>query len=304
MKTLYPLEGVVPIINTPFTDDDQIDYKSLVRLVEQGIRDGITGCIVPAVASEVVKLSDAERNQLAAEVISLAAGRINVTVGVSDADPGRSRDLAERALAAGADGILCAVPMAIIDDKGRVKRYFHEVAQAGMPMLMVQDLHWGGYGMGLDTIMELWQEIESFRCLKLETVPAGYKMTQLAEASSRTMCIGSGWSLPQLIEALDRGAHFLTTTAINKPFVRIFRLYRAGERAAAIDLFDSILPFLAFAHQHIDVSINFYKRYCKRRGLFATTRVRPPVLPFDRYHERITAEIVEQMIAIEDGLGP
>ena len=53
MKKLYPLEGVVPIINTPFTDDDQIDYESLARLVEQGIRDGITGYVVPAVASLV-----------------------------------------------------------------------------------------------------------------------------------------------------------------------------------------------------------------------------------------------------------
>ena len=52
-KTIYPLKGIVPIINTPFTDSNIIDYDSVNRLIEQGIKDGIVGCIVPAVASEV-----------------------------------------------------------------------------------------------------------------------------------------------------------------------------------------------------------------------------------------------------------
>ena len=84
--------------------------------------------------------------------------------------------------------------MDIIEDKRAAKTFSHESAQVELPMLMILDLHWNGYGMNLDTITELWEEIDSFRCLKLETVPAGYKMTQI-------------------IEALDRGTKFMTTTA-------------------------------------------------------------------------------------------
>jgi len=304
VKALYPLEGVVPIINTPFTDRDEIDIGSLERLVEQGIKDGIVGCIVPAFASEVAKLSDVERRQLAEEAIRIANGRIKVFVGVTDPDPARSRRLAEHGLDAGADGILCSVPAAISEDKPKVKAYFREVAKAEMKVFMIQDLSWGGYGMSLDTIMEMWEEIDSFRCLKLETVPAGYKMTQIIEASGNRMSIGSGWSLPQLIEAMDRGTHFLTTTAINKPFVHIFRLHRAGKRDEAIALFNAMTPYLCFAHQHLDVSIHFLKRYCKRRGLFSTVNVRQPILPYDRYHERCTDELLDLVIAVENRLGP
>ena len=40
-KTLYPLKGIVPIVNTPFTESNIIDYDSVNRLIEQGIKDGI-----------------------------------------------------------------------------------------------------------------------------------------------------------------------------------------------------------------------------------------------------------------------
>ena len=301
-KTAYSLAGVVPIIHTPWTEDNRIDFPSLERLIEQSIEDGISGCIMPAVASEVSKLSDGERTQFVEEVVRLVDGRIHVTAGVSDPDVRRSQRLAEHAVKVGVDGVLCAVPMDIIEDKPRVKAFMHELAKVDLPMLMIQDIHWNGYGMGLDTITELWEEIEVFRCLKLETVPAGYKMTQIIEATDALMPVGTGWSLPQLIEALDRGTKFVTTTAINKPFVHVFNHYNAGRRDEATKLFIRTLPYLAWAHQHIDISIHFYKLYSYRRGLFTTTRARDPILPFDEYHLRVANEIIDDLIEFEDSL--
>lgn len=301
-KTAYPLSGVVPIVHTPWTSGDRIDFPSLERSIERSIEDGVSGCVVPAVASEVSKLSDGERTRFVEEVIRIVDGRIHVTAGVSDPDVRRSQRLAEHAVESGADGVLCAAPMDIIEDKTAVKMFMHELAAVDLPMLMIQDLHWNGYGMGLDTIRDLWEEIPAFRCLKLETVPAGSKMTQIIEATNGSMPIGVGWSLPQLIEALDRGAAFVTTTAVNKPFVHILRLYRMGRREEAAASFKRTLPYLAWAHQHIDISIHFYKIYSYRRGLFQTTRAREPILPFDRYHQRIANEIIDDLIAFEDGI--
>ncbi len=301
-KGVYPIRGVFPIINTPWTYKDEIDYESLGRLIEQGISDGINGCIVPAVASEVYKLSEQERNRLVEEVVKFVHGRIQVIVGVSDPDVKRSCNLAEHAITNDVDGILCAVPTEILGNKGSIKDYFLRLNDVGVPMLMIQDLDWNGYGIGLDVITEMWEDIETFRCLKLETVPTGYKMTQIIQATDGLMPIGVGWSLPQLIEALDRGTSFLTTTAVNKPFVHIFQMYETGRRDEAVKLFNRTLPYLAWAHQHIDISVHFYKLYCYRRGIFNTTRSRNPILPFDTYHRQIADEIVDELISIEENL--
>ena len=127
-------------------------------------------------------------------------------------------------------------------------------------------------------------------------------MTQIIEATDGMMPVGTGWSLPQLIEALDRRTSFVTTTAINKPFVHIFQHHRAGNREEAGALFKRTLPYLAWAHQHIDISIHFYKLYSHRRGLFTTSRARQPILSFDAYHRRVANEVIDEIIEFEDGL--
>ena len=302
-KTKYQLAGVVPIINTPWTDKGTVDYPSIGRLVQGGISDGISGCIVPAVASEVSKLSNDERIRLLEEVIEVADGQIPVIAGVSDPDVKRAQKLADHAIRAGADGVLCAVPTEINHEKTLIKTFFTQLTQVELPMLMIQDLSWGDYGTPLDAITEMFQEIDSFRCLKLETVPAGYKLSQLIKATDHLMPVGVGWSLPQLIEALDRDANFITTTAVNKPFVHILRHYYQGERDTSIEIFNRTLPYLAWAHQHIDISIHFYKLYCHRKGWFTNTHSREPISPFDTHHLRIANEIIDHLFALEEELG-
>ena len=304
MKEPYSLTGIVPIVNTPFTDRNRLDVASLERLLNEGIADGVSGFIVPAVASEVSKLTPDERRAYVREVLRIVDRRVTVVIGASDPDPIQARALAEDAVSIDADGVLCAVPVPLIEDHDGAVAYFREVARADMQMFMIQDLHWGGYGMARQTLMQLWNELDSFRCLKLETVPSGAKTTELIEATDGRLTIGCGWSLPQLIEALDRGTHFVTTTAINRPFVHVHRLHKAGRRDEARELFHRVVPFLAFAHQYVDISIHFYKRYCVRRGLFTTSGVREPIMAFDAHHERVADELIEMICTLEDELGP
>ena len=302
-KSCYPLHGIVPIINTPFDERLKLDFPSLGRLLEQSIADGIVGCIVPAVASEVDKLSDLERRRLVERVVAIADGRIQVVAGASSENLDEAVELARHGVKAGADGILCRVPDRLEGDREGIVGFFTRLSQAGMEMLMIQDLSWGGYGASLEVILEMFEKIPAFRCIKIETIPAGLKSTRVLEATQGRLNVSSGWSLPEMIEALDRGIHGFNTTAINKPFVHIYRLHREGRRAEAMALFDRILPYLAFVHQHIDISIHFLKRYCVRRGLFSTHNVREPILPYDAYHERCGSELIERVVAIEDGLG-
>ena len=55
------LFGVVPIVPTPFREDEEIDEDALRRLIDFAIAGGIKAVCLPAYASEFYKLSDDEK---------------------------------------------------------------------------------------------------------------------------------------------------------------------------------------------------------------------------------------------------
>ena len=102
----------------------------------------------------------------------------------------------------------------------------------------------------------------------------------------------------QIIEALDRGVHAFMPTGIHEVYTRIHTLYMEGEREQAGALFERLLPVLAFANQHLDISVHFFKRLLHKQGIYATSRVREPILPFDQVHQRIADRLIDRAVEL------
>lgn len=88
-------------------------------------------------------------------------------------------------------------------------------------------------------------------------------------------------------------------TALHDVYVRIYELHSAGLRGAAQDLFNQVLPILAFSNQHLDTSIHFFKRLLFAQGIYPTPSVRQPILPFDKMQERIADELIDRAQTLE-----
>ena len=76
MKNMH---GVVPILVTPFTPNGVIDEESLRRVVEFNLKAGVHGVGI-ALASEVFKLSEAERDRVTSIVVDQVNGRAPVVM--------------------------------------------------------------------------------------------------------------------------------------------------------------------------------------------------------------------------------
>jgi dihydrodipicolinate synthase/N-acetylneuraminate lyase len=301
-KDSYEVQGIVPIVNTPFDRRGAIDFDSLDRLIVRSLADGVAGFIVPAVASEVDALSGDERRALVAAVVAATAGRGDVIAGVSTANLRDSLRLAEHAVSAGCETVLCRVPDQLADDFPALRAFFGELSDVGMTTLMIQDLSWGGDGLTIDQIRTLYEEIDAFRAIKIETVLPSRKYSAVLDATDNGLHVSCGWGLGQMIEALDRGAKAFNSTAINFPFVRVFELYKGGDRENARRVFARIAPFLLFCQQHIDISIHMLKRYCVAVGVFDTDVVRPGTTGLDEYQERVCDELIRDAIRVEQEL--
>jgi 4-hydroxy-tetrahydrodipicolinate synthase len=164
---------------------------------------------------------------------------------------------------------------------------------------MIQDWDASGYGIPVSLIAKLFDEVDVFRCLKVETVPAGVKYTEVLRATGGRLHVSGGWAVTQMIEGLDRGVHAFMPTGMHRIYTRIFELYHQGDREGARRLFEELLPVLAFSNQHLDLSIHFFKRLLHAQGVYATSRVRSPILPFDGYHERIAIDLIDRVNRLE-----
>jgi dihydrodipicolinate synthase/N-acetylneuraminate lyase len=303
MKELYPLSGVVAIPQTPFDDNDRIDFGSLARGVADRLAAGVDGLLYPVVASEVSTLTPTERRAATRAVLEQAAAEVPVIVGVSADDARTVRSLAEFAMAHGAAGVLVQAPVALLRDEPATIEYFRIVCESRIDLLMIQDLEWDGPGLPVETIVRLFEELEPFRCIKVETVPAGSKYSAIIAATAGRLNVSAGWAVPQLIEALDRGIHAVTPGGLHWVIVEVVRRYRDGDRASARALFDRLLPILGWQNQHIDVSNQFLKLLAVRQGIYAGPAVRQPVVPIDAFHRRIADELIEEAVVLHAEIG-
>jgi 4-hydroxy-tetrahydrodipicolinate synthase len=287
------LHGIVTVLNTPFTDADAVDCDALQAHVTHAIQAGVAGFLVPALASEVGKLSEAERLLVVRTVLDAAGGRVPVIGGASAGDATARERAASQLIELGCDGILASIPYTTDDAMIEQVRALDALKPR---LLMLQDWDFQGYGMPVDLIKRLYESIPSFRSLKIEVVPAGVKYSEVLRVTQGGLHIAGGWAVTQMIEALDRGVPTLMPTGLHPIYVGIYRRYHAGDRTGAQAMFHRLLPILAFSNQHLDISIHFFKRLLHRQGLYRTARVRPPILPFDAVHERIADELIAAAI--------
>lgn len=299
MTLTTPPHGIITVLNTPFTRDDTIDVDGLARNTENAVAAGVAGFLVPAMASEVDKLSDRERELMVRTVITAARGRVPVFGGASAATQAERVRWTRSLTALGCDGVLVSLTFT---DEATYARELRELAACAPPMLMVQDWDARGYGAPVPLLAGLFEELDCFRSLKIEVVPAGVKYSEALRATGGRLHVAGGWAVMQMIEALDRGVHAFMPTGMHRIYTRIHELYCAARRDEARDLFERVLPVLAFSNQHLDISIHFFKRLLHAQGVYATARVRDPILPFDVVHERIAADLIERVMAIEAGL--
>lgn len=297
-KELFPLHGIVTVLNTPFTKEDKVDLPALKKNVRRAINAGVAGFLVPAMASEVYKLRNSERLEMVATVLE-ASENLPVVAGIGANNLDESKKLLKSHLALGCKNVLFQIPYG---NDAQFEAHFSELARFGPDMIMLQDWDFSDDGLPDSLISNLFEKFEAFRCLKIETVPAGIKYSRLLELTNGRLNLSGGWAVSQMLEGLKRGIHAFMPTGMHYIYTEIYRCYRSGQVEESEKLFKRILPVLAFSNQHLDISIHFFKRLLFKQGIYNTPNVREPILKFDNLHQEIADKHIKNIIELENQL--
>ncbi|MCK5674800.1 MAG: dihydrodipicolinate synthase family protein [Spirochaetales bacterium] len=291
------LKGIITVLNTPFTEDNHLDIPSLQKNIQLAIKAGVTGFLIPAMASEVNNLSEKEKLLLIRSTIEVCNNNCTVIGGTSSSSLNEMLKLGETYLKEGCRGILANIPY---ESPEKYRESASAMDTLKPDFLMLQDWDASGYGIPVDLIIDLFTDLESFKCLKIEVVPAGVKYSEILKKTGGALHLSGGWAASQMIEGLERGIHAFMPTGMHEIYCRIYNLYVKGKIKEARKLFEELLPVLAFSNQHLDISIHFFKRLLWKQGVYSNPAVRKPILPFDHIHEKETDRLIQKVIEMTE----
>ncbi len=270
------LFGVVPIIPTPFTENEEIDEAALRDLIDFAIDGGIKAVCLPAYASEFYKLTDEEKLQVVRVAVEHAAGRLKIVAQSNHPSLKVAIKLAQANVTAGADVISLAVPRIFSLPEASLKVYLSEFLQSipDTPVL-IQDFNPGGSSISVGFIKELMDENPNFKYLKLEEPLCAPKFESIIHETKNRIGLFEGWGGLYMLELVPVGIRgVMPGLAVADILQRIFNLRTAGEDAKAFELFERVMPQIFFSLQNMELFHYAEKELLMARGVLRNSIAR------------------------------
>lgn len=293
-KAQVVLEGVYPILATPFTEAGEVDEKSLRELVRFQLEAEVNGIALFGNASEAYTLLDRERESIAAIVKEETKGRVPLVFGSGHTGLEGAVSLSKWARQAGADALMVMPPHMVKPDGPRMFDYFAAIAKAVDIPIMLQDAPVAsGVTIPVGTMVRLAKEFDNIRYVKVEAPPTTVKITEVIEQAEGRLAVFGGLNGMYYYEELYRGA-VGTMPACEFPdvCVSIYRLWKSGERAKAKALFYQYLPFIRIG-TIAGFAMSVHKEVLQAGGVIRSARVRNPNAPADDILRREVFETLE-----------
>lgn len=248
-----------------FGANARLDRDATRRQVQAFIRNGAHGMAVLGLATEVGKLSDAERRQLVEWVAEDLGGQLPLAVTVNAPSVEAQVDFARFAQSMGASWVILQPPPERNVGDDFLVRFFGSVAdRVGLPVAIQNAPEYIGVGLTPDGIGELARNHANFRVLKGEGPVL--MIRRVIEQTEGRITVFNGRGGLELTDNLRAGCAGMIPGADSfDRQARIFELMRAGREAEAEALYREVLPAIVFAMQSLDTLLCYGKRIAAHR---------------------------------------
>jgi 4-hydroxy-tetrahydrodipicolinate synthase len=288
------MRGLYPILAMPFDEGGRIDVEDLQCEVEFAIRHGAHGVGI-AMASEIYKLSEAERDLATVTVVEQMRGRVKVVVNTGAQGTDLAVQYSRRAEELGADAVMVSPPSVMAVTGDEMRGYYRSISDAVDVPIFMQDQPAAPVAPALAA--QIARESENACYAKVETPPTAPRVAQAVEAGGGALIVFGGAGGNMLIEELRRGAAgTMPHCAAPELFRRAWDLYQDGAEVEAQREFDRFAPLLRTISQGGGPSsIGVVKELLRLRGVFKAAHVRQPATPLDALAAREVRGVFETL---------
>ncbi|SDR48051.1 dihydrodipicolinate synthase family protein [Pseudovibrio sp. Tun.PSC04-5.I4] len=279
--TLANLNGILPVLPTPFLPEGGVDLTALKSVVSFALECGVNGVVYPGFASEVEALTGDERAELLKIVVTTVNGRIPIVAGASAPTPEQVIGHGRVAMDLGVNHLMVQPPKELGAEN--VAAFMAEVS-AGLPgveIILQNAPAPRGDDLSPQTILDILEQVPAVTYVKEETLPAGPAIEHiLANAPAHLKGVIGGGGARYILDEYQRGAcAAMPAIEIADLHVEMDAAWRCGDRAKARDLYVRTLPLLALQALY---RMRLTKHTLMKRGVITHIGVRAPTPNLDK----------------------
>ena len=278
------VQGLVPILATPFQPDGRLDLPSLRRLVEFQLESEVDGVAVFGMASEAFALTREDRQTILATVTDVIDGQIPIVAGVNATSTQTAvellRDVQEHAAC-----LMVLPPFMVKPTPAQLSDFYSEVAQAAASSdteVMVQDAPGAtGVSMTPQLIGEL-STLNNVTSVKVESPPTAPKVTAVKAAlQDPAFAILGGHNSQFVLDEYSRGAiGTMPACEFVDVLGPVLTAWQSGRTEEAWAGFAQLMPLIVFGLQQ-GIAWAVHKEVLVARGIIEHATVRSPAQDLD-----------------------
>jgi 4-hydroxy-tetrahydrodipicolinate synthase len=273
------LHGVLPIVHTPFTDDNEIDVATLKREIDWAYAQGANG-LGTGMVSELLRLTFDERIALTHHIAEMSGGRGAVFAGVGAESTKQALAYAKAAEKAGCDAVMAVPPVMTALPERQIVDYFCALADGISLPVIVQDASgYVGKAIPLNVYVKLLDRYGPEKIVfKPEAAPIGPNLSALRDATGGKARIFEGSGGILLVDSFRRGiAGTMPGMELLDGIVALWKALQRGDDDAVYRIYYPICAIVALQLQAgLDGFLAIEKNLLVKRGVFPSARRRTP----------------------------
>ena len=268
--------GVIPILATPFNNDESLDLASWRRLLEFMVGLGVDGVTILGVLGESNRLNDEERQTLIEAAVTVIGKRVPVIVGTSATGTRTAQHLSRMAQNLGADAVMVTPTKEAVPSEDRILELYQRIGeQLSIPIVLQDHPASTDVHMSAALIARVVNAVPSVQCVKEEAVPTAPKIRQLRDLlSDRRVPILSGLGALYAPFDLEAGSDgFNTGFAFPEVMQALVAAARECDWSRVHQIYSRFAALIVFEQQP---GVAIRKEVLRRRGLLGSGCVRHP----------------------------
>ena len=231
---------------TPFTEDNQINYPELERIIDYLINNGTDFIVACGTTSENPTMSTEEKKEVVRFTVEKVAGRVPVIAGTGDNETAYSIKMTQEAEVNGANGIMLVTPYYNKPNQRGMYAHFETIAkETKLPIMLYNVPGRTGANISAETTIALSKDVPNITSIK-EASGNLDQMGDIIENMGPDFYVYSGddgLTLP-LLAIGGQGIVSVASHIVGNDMQLMIKAYDEGNKELASKIHRALLPLV------------------------------------------------------------